>query len=325
MLTRKYYNGYLFSGGTEPLFNPTLVALLPQQVSMRKLDVDSVLQRDVAGVDLLDDVLDDNVKLSPSVLALARKLPAGERCVTALVGDSTPLAGFKIKSTFHIDEIVPELAGQPEEHVRTAQALLYYQGLVTFADNGRFDTLRVPNTVVRLSMFDVLVRKVQFSEIDTLLRAPSAALLKQLLQEIADKGPLESEADMQREVELVFNWLCRGRGLKSQLRTVGKKRADLVVEGADGFIGARVQAGAANQAPRLDPRQPAGADRGGGDENVHDCAVVVAHAAAEHCRAQYCSRCSRCAVPGGALRSRAQTTPRHRPTRSLVCRGVSRT
>jgi hypothetical protein len=156
--------------------------------------------------------------------------------VTALVGDSTPLAGFKVKSTFRLDEIVPELAGQPEEQLRTAQALLYSQGLVTFADNGRFDTLRVPNTVVRLSMFDVLVRKVQFSEIDALLRAPSAALLKQLLQEIVDKGPLESEADMQREVELVFNWLCRGRGLKSQLRTVGKKRADLVIEGADGVL-----------------------------------------------------------------------------------------
>ena len=71
MLMRKCYNGCLFSGCTEPLFNPTLSLFFLKQV-----------QRDVAGVDLLDELLDDNVKLSPSFLAVARKLPAGERCVT---------------------------------------------------------------------------------------------------------------------------------------------------------------------------------------------------------------------------------------------------
>ncbi len=118
-LMRKYYKGYLFSAPSRS--STRAVALFLKQVSMRKLDVDSVLQRDVAGVDLLEELLDDNVKLSPSFLALARKLPAGERCVTALVGASTPLAGFKVKSTFRLDEIVPELAGQPEEQLRTGR------------------------------------------------------------------------------------------------------------------------------------------------------------------------------------------------------------
>jgi hypothetical protein len=94
-LMRRHYNGYrFFNGSEEPLYNSTLSLFLLQKLSMRKLDIDELLALDTPT--LLEDVADDNVKLSNSFVKLAREVPAGEHAVAALLGESAPIEGDSI-------------------------------------------------------------------------------------------------------------------------------------------------------------------------------------------------------------------------------------
>jgi hypothetical protein len=229
-LMRRHYNGYLFFGSEEPLYNSTLSLFLLDHLANRTRDVDALLA--LNGPVLLDRMTDDNVKLSNSFVNLARSVPAGERAVAALLGESAPLEGGGIVSKFTLNELMSTSA---DESRKEAQALLFYQGLATYSDT-TFMALKLPNAIVRQTMFAQLVTSLKFRDIDKLLRSPSAARLQELLQEIAnikDERAIVNEASFELRVAGALAYLGHKDDIKVQVETVKRLRIDVVLVRGD--------------------------------------------------------------------------------------------
>jgi hypothetical protein len=232
-LMRRHYNGYLFFGSEEPLYNSTLSLFLLSRLANRTRDVDELLALDsIRSPVLLDRMTDDNVKLSNSFVNLARSVPAGERAVAALLGESAPLEGGGIVSKFTLNELMSTSA---DESRKEAQALLFYQGLATYSDT-TFTALKLPNAIVRQTMFAQLVTSLKFRDIDKLLRSPSAARLQELLQEIAnikDERAIVNEASFELRVAGALAYLGHKDDIKVQVETVKRLRIDVVLVRGD--------------------------------------------------------------------------------------------
>jgi hypothetical protein len=197
---------------------------------MRKLDIDELLALDTPT--LLEDVADDNVKLSNSFVKLARSVPAGEHAVAALLGESAPIEGGRIVKSFTLKQLMNTSA---DESGREAQALLFYQGLATFSDT-TFKSLKLPNEIIRHTMFAKLVNSLEFRDIDKLLRAPTAALLQELLQEIADikeEKVIVNEASFELRVAAALASLGHKDDIKVQVETVKPLRIDVLLVRGD--------------------------------------------------------------------------------------------
>jgi hypothetical protein len=228
-LMRRHYNGYLFAGSEEPLYNSTLSLFLLDHLANRTRDIDELLALDTPT--LLEDVADDNVKLSNSFVKLAREVPAGERAVAALLGESAPIEGSRIVKKFTLDELLNTSADSGKE----AQALLFYQGLVTFADT-TFTSLKLPNEIIRHTLFAQLAKSLKFRDIDKLLRAPTAARLQELLQEIADikeEKAIVNEASFELRVAAALASLGHKDDIRVQVETVKRLRIDVLLVRGD--------------------------------------------------------------------------------------------
>jgi len=199
------------------------------RLANRTRDVDELLALDSSRSPvLLERMTDDNVKLSNSFVNLARSVPAGERAVAALLGESAPLeGGGGIVRKFTLNEL---MSASAEESRKEAQALLFYQGLATYSDTTF--TLKLPNAIVRQTMFAQLVTSLKFRDIDKLLRSPSAARLQELLQEIAnirDERAIVNEASFELRVAGALAYLGHKDDIKVQVETVKRLRIDVVL------------------------------------------------------------------------------------------------
>ena len=173
---------------------------------------------------------DTNVKLSSSFLKLARSVPAGERAVAELLGASAPLASGALEQVITFDELLAKPSTE------ALQALLFYQGIATFTD-AEGSSLRLPNEVVRQSMFLPLMRRVQFRDIDLLLRAPTAALFKELFEAVMVNidGAIKNEATFQFYVALALSELCRPADIRLEVRA-DYTRGDVLLVRKDGVL-----------------------------------------------------------------------------------------
>jgi hypothetical protein len=122
-----------------------------------------------------------------------------------------------------------------DESGREAQALLYYQGLATFSDT-TFKSLKLPNEIIRHTMFAKLAKSLEFRDIDKLLRAPTAARLQELLQEIADikeEKVIVNEASFELRVAAALASLGHKDDIKVQVETVKPLRIDVLLVRGD--------------------------------------------------------------------------------------------
>lgn len=229
-LMRRFYNGYLFFESDEPLYNSTLSLFLLDHLANRTLDINKLVALNEPT--LLADMTDSNVKLSNRFVDLARTVPAGEHAVAALLGESAPLEGGRIVKKFTLDEL---LSTSADESRKEAQALLFYQGLATFADT-TFTSLKLPNEIIRHTVFAQLVSSLKFRGIDKLLLAPTAARLQELLQEIADiknEQAIVNEASFELRVAAGLARLGHKDDIKVQVETVKRLRIDVLLVRGD--------------------------------------------------------------------------------------------
>jgi hypothetical protein len=198
-LMRKYYNGYWFAGGTEPLYNSTQSLFFLENLA------DGTRRRRAARHGRRRQL---RALVAPPV---RRQRAEQQHCGARALGARKARAVASWSASrrrsrrcaearqFTLEELfkVPSIAA--------AQALLFYQGIATFTDaEGR--SLRVPNEVVRQTHFAPLNDLLQFRDIDLLLRAPSAALFEALFADIAKLGPgaVQNESTFQFHVALAL-------------------------------------------------------------------------------------------------------------------------
>jgi hypothetical protein len=229
-LMRKYYNGYWFKGATEPLYNSTQALYFLKRLSMGDVDIDELLAMDAANHPaLLARLTDTNVHVSNSIVELARSVPQGERAVAQLLGKSVPLErGLERVITLE------NLVSQPT--AEALQALLFYQGIVTFTD-AQGSSLCLPNELIRQKQFAPLHETLQFRDIDVLLRAPTTALFEALFADIAKLGPgaVQKESTFAFRVGLVLSKLCRIADIRLEVRA-GRTRGDVLLVCKDGAL-----------------------------------------------------------------------------------------
>jgi hypothetical protein len=204
--------GYLFAGD-EPLYNPTLCLRLLDSLAQRLVDVGELVRLDASGdrktvVPLLQD---DNVRLSNSFLKLARLAPNGEQLVADVERGSVPSSVTDIMSQFTLEHLLQSMT------TREARSLLYYQGIVTFG-NERFDSLKLPNEIIRDTVFASLLDGIQFRNLDLLVREPNEELLTALFGEIAKIDGINNEATFQARVFSVLGLLGSLSRIKTEVR-----------------------------------------------------------------------------------------------------------
>ena len=221
-LMTRFYNGYLFKGADEPLYNPTQSLFFLDKLATGTADIDRLQAEDAAYVAQI--MSDRNVAPSNTFLQLARSVSIGERAVTSLLGESAPLQRRLISQQFTVRDLI-----NPPTVV-AVQALLFHRGIATYADR-EFKSLKLPNEVVRHALFASLGRSVEFRDIDTLLRAPTASLLKEFLDEIvtSDDDAIETDAAFEFHVALALSRLCRPADIKMQLITTEQNRLDVLM------------------------------------------------------------------------------------------------
>jgi hypothetical protein len=222
-LMQRFFNGYRFVGAKQPLYNPTLSLHLLRKLTVRALDIDTLVDMEKRDDRALVDTLGDkNVRLSDSFVQLARSVPTGESAVASLMGTVARLDAPLIDS-FRLSDL---------DQLRPLQALLFHQGIATFADE-TYRTLKVPNEMIREALLLPLARSVNFRDFDALVRAPTAPLLAALLREIADafRGQkMLNESTFQTNIAATLMKLCRGRErVTTEFGTTGHKRLDVLV------------------------------------------------------------------------------------------------
>jgi hypothetical protein len=157
--------GYLFAGGDEPLYNPTSSLNLLHRLTRRKVSIDELLR--------LDEKCETNNNRAPIIamlighnvgkfgientssslfLKLLRLAPNGERLVRSMTRQPARLDGSAILDQFALSNL--RLGTNHDDFLYT-QALLYYHGIVTFGDE-RFDSLKLPNEIVRQNIIECL-------------------------------------------------------------------------------------------------------------------------------------------------------------------------
>jgi hypothetical protein len=230
-LMRKYYNGYVFYGATEPLYNSTQALYFLDKLSRNKLNVDKLLAMDAASHPaLLARLSDTNVKLSNRIVKLARSVPQGERAVAQLLGASAPLASVAVERVIALEDLL--VAPTPD----ALQALLFYQGIATFTD-AQGSSLCLPNELIRQKQFAPLHETLQFRDIGLLLREPTAALFEALFADIAKLGPgaVKKESTFAFRVGLVLSKLCRIADIRLEVRA-GDTLSDVLLVRKDGAL-----------------------------------------------------------------------------------------
>jgi hypothetical protein len=241
-LMRRLFNGYLFRGGDETLFNPTLVVSCLKQLAMSGR-ANELLQMSNEAV--LRALHDDNLKLSQSLVAFLRTLRGDvDSALISLFGASlSPVVGAGLKSSFSLRELEAESTASTLASTTTTlpstsaqgvsanvQSLLFYNGVATFAANTDWMSLRVPNEMVRESLYAPLANAVGLSNVQQFLTAPTADVLQSLLVEVGQAdAAIENEATFQCRVATVLARFCRANDVKLEVITADRIRLDIVV------------------------------------------------------------------------------------------------
>jgi hypothetical protein len=238
----RLFHGYLFRGGDEALFNPTLVVSCLKQLAMSGRANELLQMSNEAVLRVLHD---DNLKLSQSLIAFLRTLRGDvDSALISLFGASlSPVVGAGLKSSFSLRELEAESTASTSASTTTTlpstsarvvsaniQSLLFYHGVATFATNTNWMSLRVPNEMVRESLYAPLASAVGLTNVQRFLTTPTADVLQSLLVEVgqADSG-IENEATFQSRVATVLARFCRANELKLEVITVDRIRLDIVV------------------------------------------------------------------------------------------------
>ncbi|MFZ1641996.1 MAG: AAA family ATPase [Candidatus Contendobacter sp.] len=132
-MLQRFYNGYRFGEGENPLiYNPTLALYF--------LDYFSRYGR------YPRQMLDDNLAMDRNRIQYVARLPHGEALVNAALNDAEPLAVAQLVNRFGVRDMLTA----PRDPDFLA-SLLYYFGVLTLAGRNEWGELRltIPNQVIR--------------------------------------------------------------------------------------------------------------------------------------------------------------------------------
>ncbi|KNC51087.1 uncharacterized protein AMSG_12037 [Thecamonas trahens ATCC 50062] len=246
---RKWYNGYLFPGASQRVFNP--------QISLHFMDLFTssarVKEATLRGVIAPDDLVSRNLRVTESMLSVLATSRAGAGPLAKLLGgDATYTLEGRVVDEFRFSDLMRwNLEGVESESEDKFCSYLYYHGALTFAEKPGMlppDKLSIPNELVRREFWDALPKRLRDAVLKTLDAAfaagpqASAELWEDIFSALNERSAA-GIADTSRVDEHAFRgmllWMTGNEAVSVQTEVAaprqssegaGTGRVDLVVE-----------------------------------------------------------------------------------------------
>ena len=238
---RSYYDGYLFPGSMQKLYNSTLVAYFLNKFFMELGFRDKILKSTFKPGDLIDE----NTRLSEGALNLISKVRSSSEIIFKLTNKQVGATVSMLHKYFTLHELLHP----PVDDVNgldRALSFLFYHGVVTLQSQKDVAPvpLTLPNKLAKLHFLDRLKQVLSLPDklLYELKRNPSEGTVYTLLNSIVEKQQslfdnFLSESGLQHMIEAA---LCAQIGgstsVQAEVKVGNGRRSDMIIE----FPGSRV-------------------------------------------------------------------------------------
>ena len=175
---RKWYNGYLFPGASQRVFNPQISLFFMRKFTDDR-DVKEATLRDIIAP---EDLVSRNLRVTESMLGVLATSRAGTGPLAELLGGaSTYTLHGRVVDEFRFSDLMRwSVEGIESESEDKFCSYLYYHGALTFAERPHLfaERLCIPNELVRREFWDVLPATTLITPAGMPARSASSAIAK---------------------------------------------------------------------------------------------------------------------------------------------------
>ncbi|MCA9640486.1 MAG: hypothetical protein KC492_07300, partial [Myxococcales bacterium] len=247
-LMRRFFNGYRFYGGSDPLYNSTMVMSFLERLQSGELRVSWLLDETIDDIKLNQIIGDDNVDASEnSVRTLVSGTPRGASLVLELLAAAPRgVEAESVHALFRNIRLRQLLTNDSNSRTR-ALAFMYHHGLVTLAEHGDdaiAANVRLPNLAMELRHMQSIKEAIlPNTELRRVVLEPSAELLHSAIdamcKQVGGTLALDKEAPFESLVVHAFLSLAHNGPVhviqQAHLPASGSVDTDAGAEDAKGF------------------------------------------------------------------------------------------